>query len=83
MPISEVYNIDRMDFLKKFPDNFFDLIIDDPPYGIGEDGSKNSSRSKIAMSKSYAAYSENDKEEYLKNLFEFLKIKSFGVQIIL
>ena len=37
MPISEVYNIDRMDFLKKFPDNFFDLFIDDPPYGIGAD----------------------------------------------
>lgn len=37
MPISEVCNIDRMDFLKKFPDNFFDLFIDDPPYGIGAD----------------------------------------------
>lgn len=37
MPISEVYNIDRMDFLSKFPNKFFYLIIDDPPYGIGAD----------------------------------------------
>lgn len=37
MPISEVYNCDRMDFLSRFPDKFFDLIIDDPPYGIGSD----------------------------------------------
>lgn len=47
MPISKIYNCDRMEFLSKFPDNFFDLIIDDPPYGIGENGSKNSSRSKM------------------------------------
>ena len=29
-----------MDFLSKFPDKYFDLIIDDPPYGIGEDGQR-------------------------------------------
>lgn len=77
MPISEVYNIDRMDFLKKFPDNFFDLIIDDPPYGIGEDGSKNNSRSKITTSKSYIAYSGNDSDappgEYFQELFRVSK----------
>lgn len=37
MPISEVYNEDRMSFLSHFPDKFFDLFIDDPPYGIGAD----------------------------------------------
>lgn len=36
-PISNTYNIDRMDFLSMFPDKFFDLAIDDPPYGIGAD----------------------------------------------
>lgn len=72
MPISEVYNIDRMDFLKKFPDNFFDLIIDGPPYGIGEDGSKNNSRSKITTSKSYIPYSGNDNEPPSKEYFQEL-----------
>ena len=37
MPTSEVYNEDRMSFLSHFPDKFFDLFIDDPPYGIGAD----------------------------------------------
>lgn len=34
MPISEVYNMDCMDYMKSIPDNFFDLAIVDPPYGI-------------------------------------------------
>jgi site-specific DNA-methyltransferase (adenine-specific) len=28
-----------MDFMSRYEDNFFDLAIVDPPYGIGEDGS--------------------------------------------
>src|SRR5690554_4041214 len=34
MPISEVKCCDCMDFMKQFPDKFFDLAIVDPPYGI-------------------------------------------------
>lgn len=37
MPISTVFNEDRMLFLSRFPDGFFDLVIDDPTYGIGAD----------------------------------------------
>jgi len=32
------YNADCMDYLPKCPDDYFDLAIVDPPYGIGEDG---------------------------------------------
>ena len=42
MPISDVRNMDCMDFMKEFPDKFFDLAIVDPPYGIGYDGVKES-----------------------------------------
>ena len=51
---------------------FFDLIIDDPPYGIGEDGEKNGTRSKIAISKSYVCYSGNDKDAPPKEYFQEL-----------
>ena len=34
-PISEVVRLDNMAFMAAFPDNFFDLAIVDPPYGIG------------------------------------------------
>lgn len=33
MPISEVYNMDCMDYMKSIPDKHFDLAIVDPPYG--------------------------------------------------
>ena len=35
MPISEVYNIDCMEYMKSIPDKFFHLAVVDPPYGIG------------------------------------------------
>ena len=34
------FNIDCMDGMKTFPDNYFGLAIVDPPYGRGEDGGK-------------------------------------------
>ena len=34
MPISEVYNMDCMEYMKNIPDKFFDLAIVDPQYGI-------------------------------------------------
>lgn len=54
------YNADNMDIMKQYPDKYFDLAIVDPPYGIGEDGSKNYTRSKLATSKNYKAYSSGD-----------------------
>ena len=38
-----------MDYLLQFPDKYFELAIVDPPYGIGEDGSKNKTRGKQAV----------------------------------
>lgn len=35
-PISETHNMDCMDFIRGLPDKFFDLVIADPPYGIGQ-----------------------------------------------
>ena len=34
MPISEVYNIDCLEYMRGLPDKYFDLCIADPPYGI-------------------------------------------------
>ena len=33
--ISDVKNIDCIEFMRQFPDGFFELAIVDPPYGIG------------------------------------------------
>lgn len=36
--VSDVRNMDCMEFMKQFPDKFFDLAVVDPPYGINMDG---------------------------------------------
>ena len=34
----DIRNIDCMELMKQYEDNYFDLAIVDPPYGIGIDG---------------------------------------------
>lgn len=61
-----------MDYMKTCDDNAFDLAIVDPPYGIGEDGSRNVSRGKLATAKYYKSFHGNDlfppKVEYFLEL---------------
>jgi site-specific DNA-methyltransferase (adenine-specific) len=42
----EITNEDNMVLMARYPDNYFDLAIVDPPYGIGMDGNSNWSGSK-------------------------------------
>lgn len=66
-----------MDFMRDVPDKYYDLAIVDPPYGIGEDGSKNHTRSKIAKAKNYKSFYGKDANpptnEYFKELFRISK----------
>ena len=36
--LNKVYNMDCLEFMRTVPDNYFDLVLADPPYGIGMDG---------------------------------------------
>ena len=49
--ISEVYNIDNMEYMRTLPDKFFELAIVDPPYGLGkrttDGGSSRNSQTKF------------------------------------
>ena len=75
--MNEAFNIDCMEYMKTLPDKAFELAIVDPPYGIGESGDKNHSRTKLARAKDYKAFSGNDKEpppaEYFSELFRVSK----------
>jgi len=57
---SIVKNIDCMVGMAEYPNKYFDLAVVDPPYGIGEDGSNNFSRGKLAKSKNYKGFAGND-----------------------
>jgi len=68
----EYTNEDCMTGMARYPDKHFDLAIVDPPYGIGENGDKNHSRSKRAVAKNYKSFSGFDSEppdcEYFQQL---------------
>ncbi len=49
----DLRNMDCMELMAECPDNWFDLAIVDPPYGIGESGKTNKTRSSLAVSKDY------------------------------
>lgn len=69
MPEQIAYNIDCMAYMATLPDKAFDLAIVDPPYGIGESGDKNHTRSKLATATNYKAFAGNDKEPPSKEYF--------------
>ena len=77
---NKVILCDCMEGMKKYPDNYFDLAIVDPPYGIGADN-KNSKRE--IKSKKSASISKNygnqkwdsaiPEEQYFAELFRISK----------
>ena len=71
-----IENCDNMQLMARYPDKYFDLAIVDPPYGIGEDGEKNHSRSKQAKAKKYTPKkwdSSAPEKEYFNELLRVSK----------
>jgi len=64
----------NMELMARYPDNYFELAIVDPPYGIGEDGKKNHSRGKIAKSKQYAPKNWDQKPSETKYFIELKRV---------
>lgn len=71
---NEVYNCDCLELMREMVKQgiVVDWLITDPPYGIGEDGKSNHSRSKLAKSKEYTP-KEWDKKRISKEYFELMK----------
>ena len=78
---SIVFNSDCVEGMKQFPDKYFDLAIVDPPYGIGENGSTNKTRGKLAKSKNYKSFAGGDVSSPNKEYFVELKRVSKNVII--
>jgi site-specific DNA-methyltransferase (adenine-specific) len=74
VPCNVVYNEDCMEGLKRFPDNYFDLAMVDPPYGIDASKFGNGSRTrKYDRSNNNAWDSEPPTPEYWQQLFRVSK----------
>jgi len=68
MPTSEVFNMDCMEGMAKYPDKYFELAIVDPPYGLGEklvNGGKWANKWKNKGSK----WDKIPNDNYFKELF--------------
>lgn len=64
-----VYNMDCMEYMRTLPDKTFDLAVVDPPYGIGESGKNNKSRTKLAKAQDYKPFAGLDKSPPNKECF--------------
>jgi site-specific DNA-methyltransferase (adenine-specific) len=67
--INQIIHADCMDILKQLPDKCIDLVLTDPPYGIGEAAGKNLSRRKLAKPTQYAI-KDWDNEIPKKEIFD-------------
>lgn len=85
-PVSEVKLMDCMDYMRGFPDKFFELAVVDPPYGIGigteinragfKEGSSKNSLSRFEgqmLSKNWD--SSPPSADYFKELFRVSKVQ--------
>jgi hypothetical protein len=50
------YNIDNIEFMKTKPDDYYDLAIVDPPYGIKQDVTQNNLGGKKGFNKESGTY---------------------------
>jgi site-specific DNA-methyltransferase (adenine-specific) len=73
---SEVFNMDCVEAMKSYPDNYFELAIVDPPYGIKRfekpSGKTRFSSSKL-MQENGLTWDNKPKQEYWDELFRVSK----------
>jgi site-specific DNA-methyltransferase (adenine-specific) len=66
-----ITNEDNMELMARYPDNYFDLAIVDPPYGLGMGASLNVNSKTNFIDKSWDK--EIPKDEYFEQLFRVSK----------
>jgi site-specific DNA-methyltransferase (adenine-specific) len=76
----ELFNCDNMELMAKYPDNYFNLAIVDPPYGIGESSKDNQDRSKLSKSKNYGSKNWDDNAP---NSDYFIELKRVSKNVII
>lgn len=68
-----ITNEDNMDLMARYPDNYFDLAIVDPPYGIGASKRKNKTKKSIIQYNSKNWDNSIPDDNYFKELFRVSK----------
>lgn len=75
LEINKIYNADCLELMKQLPDKCVDLVLTDPPYGIGISGSVGggSHRGKVKECKKCDWDNEIPRKEYFEQIFRISK----------
>jgi site-specific DNA-methyltransferase (adenine-specific) len=84
-PISEVFNMDCMEYMCQFPDKHFELAVVDPPYGESDAINPVNNRSVHKANRRRYREFDNTKPSamYFAELAGFQKIRLFGAETFL
>ena len=66
---------DNMELMKRYPDNYFDLAIVDPPYGIARFGNRVELSNRLCKSAKLNEWDIKPNEEYFNELFRVSKFQ--------
>ena len=69
----QITNEDNMDLMARYPDNYFDLAIVDPPYGIGVNMQMGKKKGELGRYKKKSWDNSIPSEAYFKELFRVSK----------
>ena len=69
LELNQLYNMDCMDGMKEFPDNYFELAIVDPPYGININMNMGRKKNEITKHKNKKWDKNIPDKEYFNELF--------------
>lgn len=72
--INKIHLGDCLEFMKQLPDKSIDLILTDPPYGIGESSNNNKSRGKLTEAKDYGCKDWDDAPPQKETFDEIIRI---------
>ena len=70
---SEIYNIDCMELMARYPDKHFDLAVVDPPYGIARFGNRVELSNRLCNSAKLNTWDVKPPLEYFIELFRVSK----------
>lgn len=72
--LNKIHHAECFEFMRNIPDKCIDLILTDPPYGIGESSNNNKSRGKLAIAKDYGEKTWDDSAPDKKIFDEIIRI---------
>ena len=71
----QITNEDNMELMARYPDNYFDLAIVDPPYGIARFGNRVELSNRLCKSAKLNEWDIKPNEEYFNELFRISKFQ--------